>query len=112
MRSVPNSSEPFRPRWSLLTSPCGCGRLDQAPERDRQEPGGVPCWLSPCEGRVIVGWLSLEGSVPRRGLRGADQWTRYGDVADLGRTAYSLKFLPRRRSRVRPPSPAPLEIRS
>src|ERR1035437_2529613 len=73
--SAPSLSTPFSPQRSRLTSRWGCGRLDQAPEHDRQEAGGAPRRLAPREVRVIVGWLSPLGSVLRRELRGAYKWT-------------------------------------
>jgi hypothetical protein len=39
---------------------------------------------------------------------GADKLTRDGDPSELSRTALELEYLPRRRSRVRPPAPAQL----
>ena len=37
----------------------------------------------------------------------AHKWTSHGEPLDLSRTALELTYLPRRSSRVRPPSPAP-----
>jgi hypothetical protein len=37
------------------------------------------------------------------------KWTPYPRRHDLGSTSVDLRYLPRRRSRVRPPSPAPLK---